>query len=944
MLAENNPYLYSLNIAKLNKVSNRGIASIGKHCSKLQALNMAGLRKVSEAAMLFLAEGCPGLLMLNVTGCEGVSVSGLKALVEGLGYIELGVSFVGFKPVDDHIEKKLAGNLCMLQEIAAQKITRGLGAVTKKLRIKAEFRDEWIDGAARKIQGAIYRYRCRLHFYWIYFEKKKQSCATNIQRVHRGKAGRRRAMSQRTLRAAYFARSKYVVCMQRVIRGHQVRRRSILLAKRMREMYILRREEAELSIAVRFQSVGRSYLARGRMRVYRELRSRRGVDEEGARLMLQSVARMLIAKARVFKRRSDAARKGELQENACLRIQAFYRACQGRYRLKQSRNEREIVLRMRINSSIIAQRFVRGFFARKRCYKLRIEIATRWFAACTIQRYYRGTRIMRWQDMRLNIIAAYVLDRQYLERRERVAASRVRYKAYVEENRKDSASEEEAEELVLKWEKKYDNVRRRHFWYNEYTDTVTYDEPQNVNAFPKAFVGVRVRIYWVAQRVWYEGTISRYHRRKKRHRVNYDDGDHEWLNLEDERDRIQVQQLDGSWIIYLLYRPPELLDEWGKMENLRANENFRKQAFDDAQQWKILHADNGRTIMFISDRTGEIRGGKDDAADWIIQDDGHGFPCFYNTKSEEIEHDDPRFEEEENVDLAMQKDFVMQELRIAVYFCKDFWERYSAAKDAKRAMSVMMQARNSNKPKHLVAFLIRAKGLYKQVSVVDEPVNPKIVQELEYATWLAERIASIVEEAERHAVRQRDGQIYHKRKLLEVSRGKVYCTHCKRETLRHIEYCKTCGKRQLFLLDKLEDEIEDQAGGAEGGAAKLTKSELFAQKVAVQQSTGLDSDGDSDSGNGDADNEFDAQNREEEQDHEQDQDHEQEQDHDQDHEQDQEHEQEQHHEQEHEQEHEQDQEQEQEQEQDGVEEDDVDNDQGQQDDQGGEGSIDEDDD
>ena len=66
---------------------------------------------------------------------------------------------------------------------------------------------------------------------------------------------------------------------------------------------------------------------------------------------------------------------------------------------------------------------------------------------------------MQWRDMRLNVIAAYVLDRQYLERREHVAASRVRYKAYVEENRRDSASEEEAEEMQLVWEKKFDDAK-----------------------------------------------------------------------------------------------------------------------------------------------------------------------------------------------------------------------------------------------------------------------------------------------------------------------------------------------------------------------------------------------------------------------------------------------------------------------------------------------------
>lgn len=74
--------------------------------------------------------------------------------------------------------------------------------------------------------------------------------------------------------------------------------------------------------------------------------------------------------------------------------------------MKQSKFEREIVMRARIKAACFCQRIVRGYFARQRMYKIRIEKATRWYAACTIQRVYRGTRIMYWRDMRLNIIVS----------------------------------------------------------------------------------------------------------------------------------------------------------------------------------------------------------------------------------------------------------------------------------------------------------------------------------------------------------------------------------------------------------------------------------------------------------------------------------------------------------------------------------------------------------
>jgi hypothetical protein len=125
--------------------------------------------------------------------------------------------------------------------------------------------------------------------------------------------------------------------------------------------------------------------------------------------------------------------------------------------------------------------------------------------------------------------------------------------------------------------------------------------------------------------------------------------------------------------------------------------------------------------------------------------------------------------------------------------------------------------------------LIRAKALYKQTSVVDEPVNPKIQQELDYATWLAERVASIVDVAERHVTKHRDDKTKHKTRLLAKTGGKVYCSNCKRETKRHYEYCKICGKRQLFLLDRLDGDEFPTADSGEGATAP-SKSELFSQQ------------------------------------------------------------------------------------------------------------------
>jgi RNA polymerase subunit RPABC4/transcription elongation factor Spt4 len=186
----------------------------------------------------------------------------------------------------------------------------------------------------------------------------------------------------------------------------------------------------------------------------------------------------------------------------------------------------------------------------------------------------------------------------------------------------------------------------------------------------------------------------------------------------------------------------------------------------------------------------------------VVQDDGIGFPCFYNMESGQIVYEDPRFVYEVDDDLAAQRRFVMQELRIAVYFCQHMWEKYTSAvsmNDKRQVAKAELEIRNSPKPVHLSSFLIRARVLYKQTSVVDKPVDKVVLEELEYANWLAERMATVTDVTEHKLMVRRD----HKRQVVEKltanSGARVFCQHCKRETKRHLEFCPTCGKPQVLF-------------------------------------------------------------------------------------------------------------------------------------------------
>lgn len=53
-------------------------------------------------------------------------------------------------------------------------------------------------------------------------------------------------------------------------------------------------------------------------------------------------------------------------------------------------------------------------------------------------------------------------------------------------------------------------------------------------------IGSRVKVFWPLDDDWYAGTVESFDRNRKRHRIVYDDGDEEWLELGRERFKIQI--------------------------------------------------------------------------------------------------------------------------------------------------------------------------------------------------------------------------------------------------------------------------------------------------------------------------------------------------------------------------------------------------------------------
>ena len=233
------------------------------------------------------------------------------------------------------------------------------------------------------------------------------------------------------------------------------------------------------------------------------------------------------------------------------------------------------------------------------------------------------------------------------------------------------------------------------------------------------------------QSQWFLAVVTKYHRIKFRHRIDYDDGDHEWINIEKEKDRVQVELEDGGWVMYQMFRPPDMVSDWEKRKQRREHEDFKALAWKDAQQWRALADSSREKILFISDTTGEMRTGHEDAMSWVIQDDGFGLPTFYNARTGGMSAEDPRFEDDPDTDVNRRRHFALHELRYMSYFCQEYWNQYTTAlkmQDDRAVHTVMKQVNKSNKPKLLAAILVQVKGLYEVISVVDKLMDADLIK------------------------------------------------------------------------------------------------------------------------------------------------------------------------------------------------------------------------
>ena len=245
----------------------------------------------------------------------------------------------------------------------------------------------------------------------------------------------------------------------------------------------------------------------------------------------------------------------ELYTKAATRIQHLVRASNGRYSASLRATELRLMKRARIKAAVNIQRYYRGHCARDVLFRLRAQKWKEIRAAVVIQKTFRGSRIMRWRGIRMNVVAAHILDRSTNEFQTRQLDCRF-------------------ESLIhRKWElgSWFDFCFRARYklFCNQIQDRSIFEDERfpgmdqtKVHDFQRTLardlLHKVVKVFWPAEDRWFDGQILSWDEAKQKHkyissypcgilhitplfaRIQYADGDLEWIHIESNQHRIQL--------------------------------------------------------------------------------------------------------------------------------------------------------------------------------------------------------------------------------------------------------------------------------------------------------------------------------------------------------------------------------------------------------------------
>jgi hypothetical protein len=534
--------LKSLNINRCMRLTNAGLQAVARGCKQLQSLNIGACHKITEGGIAAIAEECKGLQLLNMTGCDSISESTLHELVKGLRFCEVADSYIGFKPRSNALEMKFRAQQQVINDAAAMRLqTCYRGFVTRKAwqevlahqeRMKAAMTiGLWWRGVAMRVRHET-----------LAIAAKRYVGALKMQNVWRSMQGRLLLEAIRAPFKEAIEQGWAITLLQALIRGARARKKCWEVPFVICELRRERWAEVQECAATIIQGACTIFLTKRMVDAIGEEVRQRQQDCLLACMKIQRITRGYYARIRVVVIRMENDEYYWYMMWAASAVQRAYRGHFVRNELKKLREEMERLRLLREASAIYIQAqargYVHGILPWRRAYA---EWVYEGRMATLIQTAFRCYLVPDYLTMRYGKICAMIKHQYTLDMVE--VRRDVLQKEFTRMNEagRDSASESEGEtESDEEFRKIWNDELKQDVWYNYATAETRLTAPMG-DVYEQSLVGVEIKVLWEMEKNWFQGMVTKWNKKKKRHRIDYEDGDHEWIDIEQDHARVQVR-------------------------------------------------------------------------------------------------------------------------------------------------------------------------------------------------------------------------------------------------------------------------------------------------------------------------------------------------------------------------------------------------------------------
>ncbi|GMF48595.1 unnamed protein product [Phytophthora fragariaefolia] len=533
--------LRTLNLSGCYGMSSAGLLAMVPGTPLLQSLNLEGCLRMCEDILAPVATACPALQTLNLTGCQDITDAGIMTLAENMPFVQRARTYRGLEPRIDGLQVKYSVQEQTIRASAALRLQAYFRGHMGR-RIAASWRETMVQTpACQKIRRCYISWLLRREINYRVERRQLIYCsAVRIQSLVRGVLGR--AAFERSQREEHRLSvwAIYAVKVQAVYRGFWTRRHFLLVRKSMEryrlEQSLLQREAA----AIRLQEHYRARFGRSRFEDLMTLNQRRRKEQRDAAVKLQRLYRTRAARCAYRQLKAALARQQEKTralEQITIKIQSNWRGHTTRQnellRVRAEADAREAhqyAAASRINAG------VRGYFGRRYARSERVRAQTRLRAALFIQRAWRRYSEPDSRHIDLDIMLMHLRESALNED----AAARAQHVDILRKAKdlvnRDSASEPESDDDWRDFQDEYGDQ----FWFSPSRNERVYIRP-NDYAREKSILEMPCRVLWPLEQRWFDGRVTRYNWKKERHRIDYDDGDHEWLSVfRADSSRVQI--------------------------------------------------------------------------------------------------------------------------------------------------------------------------------------------------------------------------------------------------------------------------------------------------------------------------------------------------------------------------------------------------------------------